>query len=262
MSVRRVLSEKKTNFAVEAQGVLHDVKADLGISTLTNVRIINRYDISGITDEEYEQAKTVVFSEPPVDDVYDETVDLSDSCYVLIIEALPGQYDQRADSAAQCVQFLTQKDRPIVKTAKVVAFYGSVTEEQKSKIAAYLINPVEARQASSDKPETLEDKYDIPTEVPTVDNFVDMDEKTLYELRANMGLAMSDADIIPMYIGKRKNRWHRQRVVVGEKIHVKDYIKGPMPTMVEVNTITEVLRNKEEELQQVFINKVKQNKRK
>ncbi|MCQ2527612.1 MAG: phosphoribosylformylglycinamidine synthase [Saccharofermentans sp.] len=196
MSVRRVLSEKKTNFAVEAQGVLHDVKADLGISTLTNVRIINRYDISGITDEEYEQAKTVVFSEPPVDDVYDETVDLSDSCYVLIIEALPGQYDQRADSAAQCVQFLTQKERPLVKTAKIVAFYGSVEEADKERIKNYLINPVECREASAEKPETLEDKYDIPTTVETIDGFIDMDEDGLKALRASMGLAMSDADII------------------------------------------------------------------
>ena len=119
MQVRRVLSEKKADFAVESKGVLNDITADLGIKTLTGVRVINRYDVSGITDEEYEEAKKVVFSEPPVDNVYDEDVDLKDSCYVLIIEALPGQYDQRADSAAQCVQFLTQKERPLVKTAKI-----------------------------------------------------------------------------------------------------------------------------------------------
>ncbi len=195
MIVRRVLSEKKPDYAVEAKGILHDVTSDLDITTLTAVRVINRYDVSGITDEEYEEAKKVVFSEPPVDNVYDETIDLADSCYVLIIEALPGQYDQRADSAAQCVQFLTQKERPIVKTAKIVAFYGSLTEEQKTKIAGYLINPVEAREASADKPETLEDKYDIPTEVPTIEGFIDMDEASLYALRADMGLAMSDADI-------------------------------------------------------------------
>ena len=99
MSVRRILSEKKSDFAVEAKGILHDVSADLDIKTLTNVRVINRYDVSGITDEEYESAKSVVFSEPPVDDVYDEKVDLDDSCFVLNIESLPGQYDQRADSA-------------------------------------------------------------------------------------------------------------------------------------------------------------------
>ena len=120
--VRRIFSEKKLPFAVEARGILKDLKSDLGISTLEAVRIFNRYDVSGITDEEYEEAKKVVFSEPPVDNVYDENIDTSDACYVLGIEALPGQYDQRADSAAQCVQFLTQKERPLVKTAKIVVF--------------------------------------------------------------------------------------------------------------------------------------------
>lgn len=195
MSVRRILSEKKPEFAVEAKGILHDVSADLDISTLTNVRVINRYDVSGITDEEYEQAKNVVFSEPPVDVVYDETVDLSDSCFVLNIESLPGQYDQRADSAAQCIQFLTQKERPIVKTAKVVAFFGSVTEDQKEAIKKYLINPVECREASSEKPQTLEDKYEIPTTVETIHDFTDLDDAGLENLRGTMGLAMSFADI-------------------------------------------------------------------
>ena len=196
MQVRRVLSEKKEAFAVEAKGILSDISADLDIKTVDKVRVINRYDISGITDEEYEKAKKVVFSEPPVDDVYDEDVDLKDPCYVLIIEALPGQYDQRADSAAQCVQFLTQKERPLVKTAKIVAFYGSLTDDQKKKVSDYLINPVECREASPAKPETLEDVYDIPTEVETLDGFIDMDEKALYALRASLGLAMSDADIL------------------------------------------------------------------
>ena len=195
MSVRRILSEKKSDFAVEAKGILHDVSADLDIKTLTNVRVINRYDVSGITDEEYENAKSVVFSEPPVDDVYDEKVDLGDSCFVLNIESLPGQYDQRADSAAQCIQFLTQKERPIVKTAKVVAFYGSLTDDQKNAIRKYLINPVECREASSEKPETLEDKYDIPTAVETIGDFTDLDDSGLESLRTSMGLAMSFADI-------------------------------------------------------------------
>ena len=195
MQVRRVLSEKKEAFAVEAKGILSDITADLDIKTVTKVRVINRYDISGITDDEYEAAKKVVFSEPPVDDVYDEDTDLSDSCYVLIIEALPGQYDQRADSAAQCVQFLTQKERPLVKTAKIVAFYGSLTDEEKAKISDYLINPVECREASSEKPATLEDVYDIPTEVETLEGFIDMEEKALFDLRSSLGLAMSEADI-------------------------------------------------------------------
>ena len=193
--VRRVLSEKKEEFNVEAGGILHDVKYDLECSGITKVRVINRYDVSGITDEEYEKAKTVVFSEPPVDTVSDENVDLSGAAYVLIIESLPGQYDQRADSAAQCIQFLTQKERPLVKCARIVAFYGSVSEDDKEKIKGYLINPVEAREASAKKPDTLVDRYDIPTTVKTINGFTDMDDTELKALRDGMGLAMSFEDV-------------------------------------------------------------------
>ena len=193
--VRRVLSEKKEGYNVEAGGILHDVKYDLECTGIEKVRVINRYDVSGITDEEYEKAKTVVFSEPPVDTVSDETVDLSGAAYVLIIESLPGQYDQRADSAAQCIQFLTQKDRPLVKCARIVAFYGSVSEDDKEKIKGYLINPVEAREASARKPDTLVDTYVIPTTVPTVEGFTSMDDAELKALRDGMGLAMSFEDI-------------------------------------------------------------------
>ena len=196
LSVRRVLSEKKEAFAVEARGILKDIKTDLGIDGIVSVRVINRYDVSGLSDDEYKQAREVVFSEPPVDYVYDEKVDLSKSCYVLIIEALPGQYDQRADSAAQCAQFLTQKERPLVKTAKVIAFYGVLDDEQKLKIEKYLINPVDCRKASEEKPETLEDNFDVPSEVSTIEGFTTMSESELSSLRVDMGLAMSDADII------------------------------------------------------------------
>lgn len=194
--VLRIFSEKKEEFAVEAKGILKDIKSDLGIDTISKVRVFNRYDVAGLSKEELEQAKTVVFSEPPVDDVYDETIDVADSCYVLGIEALPGQYDQRADSAAQCVQFLTQKERPIVKTARIVVFYGSMTDEQKNAVDSYLINPVECRKASDVKPETLVETYDIPTTVETIDGFINMSDSELSTLRASMGLAMSDADII------------------------------------------------------------------
>ena len=193
--VRRILSEKKMPFAVEAKGIRKDIKSDLGIDTITKVRVFNRYDISGISDEEYELAKKVVFSEPPVDDVYDESVDLSDSCYVLGIESLPGQYDQRADSAAQCVQFLTQKERPLVRTARIISFYGSLTDDQKNKISDYLINPVDCREASETKPDTLEEKFDVPTTVPVIDGFIDMSNEELSKLRSDMGLAMSNEDV-------------------------------------------------------------------
>ena len=108
--VRRIFSEKKKEFAVEAMGLMKDVKSDVGVKTIESVRIFHRYDVSGLSDEEYELAKNVVFSEPPVDVVYDETIDTEGSAYVLAIESLPGQYDQRADSAAQCCQILTQKE--------------------------------------------------------------------------------------------------------------------------------------------------------
>ena len=193
--VRRVLSEKKEGFNVEAGGILHDVKYDLNVSGIDKVRVINRYDVSGVTDEEFENAKPVVFSEPPVDILYDETVDLNDAAYVLIIESLPGQYDQRADSAAQCIQFMTAKERPIVKCARIIAFYGTVSDEEKEKIKSYLINPVEAREASAEKPATLVDKYDIPTKVLNVSGFLDMNDEALQWLRKEMGLAMSFADI-------------------------------------------------------------------
>ena len=195
MSVRRILSEKKKEFAVEAAQIKHDVMADLDIRTITDVRVINQYDVEGITDEEYEAAKTVVFSEPPVDDVYDEEADLKDCCFALRIEALPGQYDQRADSAAQCVQFLTQKDRPNVRSAKLVCFYGSLTDGDKDRIRKYLINPVECREAASGKPETLVDKFDVPTSVETLDGFTELSEEQLSSMRSSLGLAMSDADL-------------------------------------------------------------------
>ena len=143
--VRRIFVEKKKEFAVEADGLLKALRSDLGISALAYIRVLNRYDISGLSDEEYLTAKTDVFSEPPVDYAYDEVIDLSDACYVLAIESLPGQYDQRADSAAQCVQILTCKEKPLVRTARVLAFYGEMTDAQRISAARYLINPVEAR---------------------------------------------------------------------------------------------------------------------
>ena len=146
--VRRVLSEKREATTLRPAASSHDLKYDLECSGIEKVRIFHRYDVSGLTDEEYELAKNVVFSEPPVDDVYDETIDTSGSAYVLAIESLPGQYDQRADSAAQCCQILTQKEKPLVRVARVIVFYGSVTEDQKKAIAKYLINPVECREAS------------------------------------------------------------------------------------------------------------------
>ena len=193
--VRRIFVEKKKEFAVEADGMCKALQADLCISSLDKVRILNRYDISGLSDDEYQIAKTNVFSEPPVDYSYDETVDLSDACCQLAIESLPGQYDQRADSAAQCVQILTCKEKPIVRTARVLAFYGAISDEQKNAIAHYLINPVETREASFSKPDSLEDVLEVPSDVGIIDGFRKLSVENLSELKVNMGLAMSAEEI-------------------------------------------------------------------
>ncbi len=195
-AVRRIYSEKKKDFAVEAAGIMKDVKSDVGVKTIEHVRIFHRYDVSGLSDEEYELAKNVVFSEPPVDDVYDESIDVADAAYVLAIESLPGQYDQRADSAAQCCQILTQKEKPLVRVARVIVFYGSVAEDEKKAIAKYLINPVECREASMEKPHTLEEVFDVPTSVPTIEGFTSKTKDELAALRKEWGLAMSDADVL------------------------------------------------------------------
>ena len=194
--VRRIFAEKKKAFAVEADGLCHDLSSDLGIHTLERVRVLNRYDVSGLNDEEYETAKIHVFSEPPVDYTYDDEVPLSDACYVLAVESLPGQYDQRADSAAQCVQILTCKEKPLVRTARVIAFYGQMTADEKAAAAKYLINPVESREASLVKPDSLEDRLDAPDDVPVIEGFRDLAKSGINALREDMGLAMSEADLL------------------------------------------------------------------
>lgn len=195
-SVRRIYAEKKESFAIEASGILKDLRAELGISSLERVRVLNRYDVSGLTDEEYESTKHVVFSEPPVDLVFDETAPLEDASFVLAIEALPGQYDQRADSAAQCVQIVTCKEKPIVRTARVLAFYGTINEEQRAQIAKYLINPVENREACLSKPQSLADSLTPPEKVKIIDGFIKLPSEELFTVRKDMGLAMSEADIL------------------------------------------------------------------
>lgn len=194
--VYRIFSEKKPEFAVEADQLLHDIHSDLSIATIDKVRIINRYDISGILPDEYSHARNIVFSEPPLDFTYDEAVDLAEAAYVLAVESLPGQYDQRADSAAQCIQIITKREQPTVRTAKVYAFYGSLTEEQKKKTAEYLINPVEKRAASLSKPDTLADTLSPPEDIEAIDRFCGMSENELIRMQKDMGLAMSLDDLL------------------------------------------------------------------
>ncbi len=191
--VYRVFVEKKRELANEAKALLSDVNGLLGITSLTAVRVINRYDAENISEELFARAKTTVFSEPQLD-IVSEEIDLTDAT-VFAVEYLPGQFDQRADSAAQCIQILSQGDRPTVATAKVYALYGDLTAAELAEIKKYVINPVEAREASLEKPETLKREYTIPTEVQTLEGFIDLDRAGLEQFVSSYGLAMDADDI-------------------------------------------------------------------
>ncbi len=191
--VFRVFVEKKKELANEAKALLNDVRNLLGIKSLENVRLFNRYDAENITEELFNYAKKTVFSEPQLDIVTDD-VD-ADGAYVFAVEFLPGQFDQRADSAAQCIQIISQGDRPTVRSAKVYALYGNLTADEIAEIKKYVINPVEAREATLDKPETLQVQYEIPTTVRTLDGFIDLDRAGLEQFVADYGLAMDADDI-------------------------------------------------------------------
>ena len=192
--IRRIFVEKKKGYDVEAKKVFADITNNLGIQGLTGVRLFCRYDVDGLSDEQYNQATNIVFSEPPVDDCYHEEMP-EVSGRIFAIEFLPGQYDQRADSAMQCIQILTCGDRPKVKSAKVYVLEGNISDDAFDKIKGYMINPVEARQASLEKPETLDDKIDYPEDVKTIDNFITCSEDELVSLIKEYGLAMDEADI-------------------------------------------------------------------
>ncbi len=192
MSVFRCYSEKKPGFDVEARGLCGQLREQLGIDALEGVRILNRYDADRIAPEVYEAAKTVVFSEPQVDDVYDETFPVPEAPHsVLAVEALPGQFDQRADSCAQCIQLQSGVDRPLIAAAKVYLLMGTLTEGDLDKIRHYLINPVESREASMDKPATLEQEHETPDSVAVVEGFTGLDEAGLKDLLDSLGLAIS-----------------------------------------------------------------------
>ena len=196
MSVFRCYSEKKPGFDVEARGLCGQLREQLGIDALEGVRILNRYDADRIAPEVYEAAKTVVFSEPQVDDVYDETFPVPEAPHsVLAVEALPGQFDQRADSCAQCIQLQSGVDRPLIAAAKVYLLMGTLTEGDLDKIRRYLINPVESREASMDKPATLEQEHEAPDSVAVVEGFIGLDEAGLKDLLDSLGLAMDLDDL-------------------------------------------------------------------
>ena len=191
--VYRIYVEKKPGFDGEAQSLRNELVSLLGIKELNGLRLLNRYDVEGIDEALFEQCVPTVFSEPPVDNTYAE-LPVSDGVS-FAVEYLPGQFDQRADSAAECIQLISQGDRPLVRSARVYLLEGTLTDEQVAEIKKYVINPVEAREASLDTKATLKMEYPVPTEVAVLDGFNELDEEGLKKFIDEKGLAMDLGDV-------------------------------------------------------------------
>lgn len=194
--VRRIYVEKKKGFDIEAGSLFNDVKANLHLDALKAVRVLNRYDVDGIDDATYEAAKFTVFAEPAIDVVYEETMpeDMCSAIY-FAVEYLPGQYDQRADSAAQCIKLMNAEAEASVKFARVIVLEGDLTAEQVEAVKGYCVNPVDSQIAAEEKPENLEMETTVPDDVAIIEGFRNMDEQALENYRKEMGFAMSPADI-------------------------------------------------------------------
>ena len=207
-SVRRVYVEKKKAFAGKAKELRSEIVGYLGITSVSDVRMFIRYDVENVSDEVFEKACTTVFSEPPVDILYRETIDIPDGARVFSIEALPGQFDQRADSAEQCIRFIKGDENPTVRSAVTYMLIGNVSDEEVDKIINYTMNPVDSRLADGAKPETLVEKYDEPEDVKIFDGFKDMSEKELEDLYKSLGLAMTFNDFkwIQKYFNEDEKR--------------------------------------------------------
>ena len=195
-NVRRVYVEKKPSFAVKAKELKHEISSYLGIQTVTNVREQIRYDVENISDDVFEKACHTVFAEPPVDDLYLEKFEAADGAHVFSVEFLPGQFDQRADSAVQCVQFLDENAQPIIRSATTYVIEGDITEEEFEAIKNHCINPVDSRETGLQKPETLVTEFKDPEDVKIFDGFRDMDEAPLRELYSSLNLAMTFKDFL------------------------------------------------------------------
>ena len=193
-NVKRVYVEKKPEYAVQAKDLFHEVKSYLGIGTLTNVRVLNRYDVENISDETFEKACKGIFAEPPVDILYKEEFPAAEGARIFSVEFLPGQFDQRADSAEQCVQFIKEDEKPVIRTATTYVIEGDITDEQFEAIKHHCINPVDSRETGMEKPDTLVTKFDEPADVIIFDGFKDLGEEKLKELYDSLNLAMTFKD--------------------------------------------------------------------
>jgi len=194
--IKRLFIEKKPCYSVEAEGLKKDLIATLRLNNLQKVRILNRYDVANISEAELRLAISTVFSEPPVDLAFSEDFPFNPEDRVFTVEYLPGQYDQRSDWAAQCLQILTQREKPIVRSAKVFVLEGALSDFEFQKIKDYCINRVEAREASFEKPNSLSLESLVPEDIESIQGFIVMTDCELRELIAKMNLAMGYEDLL------------------------------------------------------------------
>ncbi|NTV78466.1 MAG: hypothetical protein HGA25_04835, partial [Clostridiales bacterium] len=198
-NVKRIYVEKKEPFAVKAKELHEDVTSFLGITSITKIRIFIRYDVENLSEKTFEAACNTVFSEPPVDILFHETIEIPDQARVFSVEFLPGQFDQRADSAVQCVRFLKEDEEPIIKTAVTYLLEGKISDEEFEKIKSYCINPVDSRQTDMVKPQTLVTEFEEPKDVIIFSGFCQMQEAELFELYQSLGLAMTFKDFLHIH---------------------------------------------------------------
>ena len=217
-NVKRIYVEKKAPFAVKAKELKDEILSYLGIAGVKEVRQLIRYDVENLSDETFEKAATCVFSEPPVDLLYREEIELPEESRVFSVEYLPGQFDQRADSAMQCVKFLKEDENPIIRTAVTYLIIGDITEDEFERIKAHCINPVDSREVGMEKPQTLRTEYEEPADVLIFDGFQEMDKEELRKLYDSLGLAMTFKDFL----------------------HIQNYFKGSEhrdPSMTEIRVL-------------------------
>lgn len=196
MSVRRIFVEKRPEFAVKAKELRDEIESYLGIKTVTGVRVLIRYDIENVSEAAYREALSTIFSEPPMDDVYEESFETGEGDTVFTVEYLPGQFDQRADSAEQCVKLLSEEEEPIIRSATTYVVSGTLTEEEKAAVKSLCINPVDSRENNNPKPETLVAVFEQPEDVKIFAGFMDMPKEELKSLYESLNLAMTFKDFL------------------------------------------------------------------